>query len=267
MRTAPWWVEHRFPAMGAHVHVMLWGTEGDASWAEHEVARLEARWSRSRPCSDVARINRAAGRGDVAVTPETVDLLVDACAWWRATDGWFDPTVLHAPAPGCAGIDVDRGAGVVAIPAEVGIDLGGIAKGAAADRVAAGLKARGIPAAWVSMGREICAFGRDWAIPVPSTIDPARVLFTHIVDDGALVTCTDHHVVDPTTGQAAETGLSAVMVAADSTAQAAVLAKAAFVAGPERGAALLLRHGVDGWFVDTQGRQCSETRTLALATS
>lgn len=323
MLTEPWWVEHRFPAMGSHVHVMLWGTDADAAWAEQEIARLEARWSRFLPCSDVARINRAAGRGDVAVTPETIELVVDACAWWAATDGWFDPTVLRAleangydapfadvrarpattpvvtsappglppmhipavgpvralPAPGCDGIAVDRDAGVVALPADVGIDLGGIGKGAATDRVVAGLRARGIPAACVSMGGDIRAFGRDWAIPVLSPVDPARVLFTHMVDDGALVTSTDqirrwvqdgrahHHLIDPTTGRAAETGLTAVIVAADSTARAEVLAKAAFVAGPERGAELLMRHGVDGWFVDARGRHWSATRALALATS
>ena len=103
------------------------------------------------------------------------------------------------------------------------------------------------------------------AIPVLSPVDPTRVLFTHMVDDGALVTSTDqirrwvqdgrahHHLIDPTTGRAAETGLTAVIVAADSTARAEVLAKTAFVAGPERGAELLARHGADGWFVDSAG--------------
>ena len=304
--------------MGSHAHVVLLGGPDDARWAEAEVARLEQRWSRFLPCSDVARANRAAGRNEVAVAPETIDLVQEACAWWDLTDGWFDPTVLHAlerlgydapfvdvqvrsapvpvvrsappgrpelriaavgrapaarPAPGCAGIEIDRAASTLRLPAGVGLDLGGIGKGATADRVAAGLRGRGVGAACVSLGGDVRAFGpgnagdgRGWAIPVEDPRDETRVLLTRVVDDGALVTSTDrfrrwvhngrteHHLVDPTTGRAADTGLTAVVVADRSVARAEVLAKAAFVAGPERGAELLGRFGVDAWFVDTRGR-------------
>lgn len=316
--TAAAWVEHRFPAMGSHAHLVLLGSPVDAAWAAAEIARLERRWSRFLPCSDVARANRAAGRGAVAVAPETVELVEEACAWWHRTDGWFDPTVLRAlealgydapfadmqrrpvarpvihsappgrpelripavgrarmsgPAPGCGGILTDRAAGIVVLPPGVGLDLGGIGKGAAADRVVAGLRARGVLAACVSLGGDVRAYGpgnapggRGWAIPVEHPDDETRILFTYRVDDGAIVTSTDrfrrwmhagrthHHLVDPRTGQPADTGLRAVIVADRSCARAEVLAKAAFVAGPDRGAALLARFGVDAWFIDTGGR-------------
>jgi thiamine biosynthesis lipoprotein len=86
-------------------------------------------------------------------------------------------------------------------------------------------------------------------------------MFTREIHDGAIVTSTNsirrwvhrgrlqHHLIDPTTGRAADTGLAAVVVADRSTARAEVLAKAAFVAGRERGADLLARFGVDGWFI------------------
>src|SRR6185503_7620751 len=122
--------EHRFPAMGSQVHVVLRGTPEDARWARREIERLEYRWSRSYGCSDVARGNRAAGRSEVAVGTETLELLDAAIAWWRATDGWFDPTVLDAPAPGCAGIVVDHATNTIFLPDGVAIDLGGIGKGA-----------------------------------------------------------------------------------------------------------------------------------------
>lgn len=303
--------------MGSRVHLVCLGSDEDVRWAAHEVARLEALWSRFLPDSDVSRVNRAAGAGPVRVAPETFALVRDACAWWAATDGWFDPTVLGAlvalgydapfaevrarparaavvrsaprglptleipvlhrggpgiPAPGCAGIRLDAAASTVALPAGVGLDLGGIGKGAAADRVVAGLAARGVPAACVSLGGDVRAFGAGngpggcgWAIPVEDPLDETRTLFTWPVGDGAVVTSTDrfrrwvhegaeqHHLVDPTTGVPAEPGIVAVIAADRSCARAEVLAKAAFVAGPARGTALLARHGVDAWFVDTRG--------------
>ena len=220
---APGWVEHHFLAMGSHAHISLRGTADDVRWVEREVERLEYRWSREYGCSDVARCNRAAGRSEVAVAGETIELLETAIAWWRATDGWFDPTALDpdTPAPGCDGIVVDRATNSIFLPDGVGIDLGGIGKGAAADRVVAGLAARGVVAACVSLGGDVRAFGHG--------------------HDGAIVTSTH--------GRATHPGLRAVVVTDHSTARAEVLAKAAFVAGRERGADLLARFGVDGWFL------------------
>ena len=172
-----------------------------------------------------------------------------AIAWWHATDGWFDPTAAEhedAPAPGCAGIVVDHATNSVFLPDGVGIDLGGIGKGAAADRVVAGLATRGVVAACVSLGGDVRAFGdgrgaggHGWGVPVLSPCDASEVMFTREIHDGAIATSTT----------AADTGLAAVVVADRSTARAEVLAEAAFVAGPERGADLLARFGVDGWFI------------------
>jgi thiamine biosynthesis lipoprotein len=239
---SPDWVEQHFLAMDSHAHVALRGTPDDMRWAQREIERLEYRWSAAYGCSDVARCNRAAGRAEVAVAGETLELLDAAVAWWRATDGWFDPTALRredAPAPGCEGIVVDHATSSVYLPDGVGIDLGGIGKGAAADRVVAGLAARGVVAACVSLGGDVRAYGsgHDGAIVTSTSGRRHRV---H---------CGRHHLVDPSTGRAADTGLAAVVVTDHSTERAEVLATAAFVAGRERGADLLARFGVDGWFI------------------
>ena len=127
--------------------------------ARQLIEALEARWTRFRPTSEVSRINRCAGR-TVVVRPDTAALVDDACAWWHATAGRFDPTVLAAvrdagyvrsfeagpgpigdgaPVPGCTGVIVDRAASTVRVPAGTGLDLGGIAKGRAVDVVVAAL--------------------------------------------------------------------------------------------------------------------------------
>ena len=248
----PPWQERRFPAMGSHVRLVLRGTDADAAWATHRIGFLESRWSRCDPLSDVARANRAAGTAEVVVAPETLDLVADAVIWWHRTDGYFDPTVVHALEvlghdAAVAEIRVDRAAATLRLPAGVGLDLGGIGAGAAADDVAAGLRARGVTSACVRIGGHVRAFGpgngpggRGWAIPVLDPLDDARVLFTQVVHDGAIATSTD---------RPARTGLGAVVVADRSCARAAVLATAAVVAGRDAGDALLDRFGVSRWFV------------------
>ena len=83
---------------------------------------------------------------------------------------------------------------------------------------------------------------RQRATTVPSSRAPAAAATT--VAYGRRT-----HLVDPATGRVADTGLAAVVVTDHSTERAEVLSKAAFVAGRERGADLLARFGVDGWFL------------------
>ncbi len=63
-----------------------------------------------------------------------------------------------------------------------------------------------------------------------------------------------HHLIDPATSSSAWTGLATVTVLADGAAWAEILAKAAFVAGPVDGAALLRAHQVTGVLVHDDGR-------------
>ncbi|MFN8024965.1 MAG: FAD:protein FMN transferase [Acidimicrobiia bacterium] len=320
------WSERRFRAMGSTAHVVVLGTHLDRcehalDWAEQEAGRLESRWSRFRPDSDVSRCNREAGASATAVAPETFALVERAVTAWRATGGRFDPTVLHAleaagydatfevvrsrpqtrtvvssappghaaidvlvddvlrgpvtPTPGCAGIVLDPDRGTVSLPAGVGLDLGGIGKGAAADLIAEGLVARGVDGACVAMGGDVRAAGAvpdgtAWPIPVEHPFDHAaaqpRTLFTVPLRDAGVVTSTRlihrwvhdgvrrHHVIDPSTGHPADRGVTAVIVRADTAWWAESLAKAALVAGVADGLDLLTRQGVQGWVVDDDGR-------------
>lgn len=94
--------ERAFRAMGSDAHVLVWldrdhpiGPEGLLDIAEAEVERLEQRWSRFRPDSDISLLNRAGGR-PVPVAPETIDLLDRCRDAAHRTDGRFDPLVLPA---------------------------------------------------------------------------------------------------------------------------------------------------------------------------
>ncbi len=118
----------------------------------------EARWSRFRPQSTVARINRNAGI-PVQVDPETLELLIACRRWTQHTQGLFQPLVgaaleawgyarsIHEHVPGAArspagvpvegDLEIDTDAQSVRIPAGTRLDLGGIAKSWMARRAAA----------------------------------------------------------------------------------------------------------------------------------
>lgn len=62
-----------------------------------------------------------------------------------------------------------------------------------------------------------------------------------------------HHLLDPGTGQSAQSGLWSVTVAADRCEQAEVAAKVAFLLGEEQGGELLRRHAIAGPLVHEDG--------------
>ena len=159
--------------MGTDVEVLAVGADAAAmAWlgtlAADALEAREARWSRFRATSELARINQARG-APVVVSSDTFTLIARAVDVWRDTDGRYDPTVLAAleaagydrdfddvarvgvrdpgdppPVPGCAAIELDPLVSSVRLPPGVILDLGGIGKGYAADGVSAELLDAGV---------------------------------------------------------------------------------------------------------------------------
>ena len=79
--------------MGTEVHVVVVdGDPGLLDRARAAIERLEAKWSRFRPTSELSQLNRAAGRTCI-VSIETFELVNLAVQAWYLTGGRFDPTV------------------------------------------------------------------------------------------------------------------------------------------------------------------------------
>jgi len=264
------------------------GAERAARGARSTVTHLEARWSRFLPDSDISRLNSADGEA-AAVAPETLAIISDAIAWWRATDGRFDPTVLEAliaagydrdratghgpisdgsPAPGCDGIELDCDASTVRLPRGVALDLGGIGKGRAVDVVTESLQhaAGGL----IDLGGDLRVWGASptgdgWPIAIDDLRDGTTAAVVGLAA-GAVATSstlrrswrdgdrTAHHLIDPRTGRPVDGELVTVTVIAASTAAAEVLAKAALVAGDVPAAQrLLAAHDVAALLVPASG--------------
>ena len=291
--------ETRFRAMGTEAHVIAVGGDVELlDLAERHIAWLEDRWSRFRATSDISLMNAMAGM-PVRVEPETVLLVQRALEGYRLTEGRYDPTVLGAVVRagygrsyeqlGDAGVDaldaaqLDRGAsaivvdeagGTVAMPEGVGFDPGGIGKGLAADLVVAGLLGAGAAGACVNLGGDVRVDGvspddAGWLVGIehPFRHEPSAVISLH---GGAVATTSRvkrvlgpegqrHHVIDPATGESAQTGLASATAIAAEGWQAEILAKAVFVAGVNEGRRLLAGphampwSGTTGLLVDDDG--------------
>lgn len=298
--------DHRFRAMGTDVHVRVVGGPPElAVEAQRAVESREARWSRFLAHSELTILNNAGGGRPVIVSPDTFALVAAAVEACRLTAGAFDPTVLTSlvaagydrphgqltppdpgadlgpmragaggipPAPGVEGVELHPAACAVVLPPGVGLDLGGIAKGATADVVSDELLAAGADGCCVNVGGDLrvrgtAPDGEGWVIGLecPGATGPAGLRVR--LADGAVCTstvlarrwrgprggATEHHLRHPHTGAALSTGLWSVTVVAASAMQAEVLTKAAFVAGVDGAAAVIGGHGATGVLVADGG--------------
>jgi thiamine biosynthesis lipoprotein len=253
--------ELRFGAMGSEVHIVA--VDGRPSVGRRAIERLESRWSRFLPDSEVTRINRAGGRA-VAVSAETRQLVRAAVTGWRTTGGAFDATVAAAMdangsggrpdpggagrAPGMAGIRVDDESGTVSCPRDVMLDPGGIGKGLAADLAVVALASSGVAGALVSVGGDVRVWGRpprgtSWTVAVQDPFAPERDAAAVSLLDGGVATSSClgrrwqlggspmHHLLDPLTGAPLDNGRVAATAVAGATWWAEVLTKAVLVRG------------------------------------
>jgi thiamine biosynthesis lipoprotein len=251
-----------FHAMGTTVAVFVDGeVEGGPGLleeVEHEFRRFERILSRFIPSSELSLLNR---EGSLSVGPELRELVVLALDARERTGGRFDPTVHDAVS--AAGYDrsfdvlatrSDESGGIAAFTPRCGggvfvegdvvslepgfrLDLGGIAKGWAADR-ALGMTATA-GHVLVDAGGDLVGRGRAWPIGV-ETSDGSLTLELR---DGALATSgrdrrrwrrgarEAHHLIDPATARPAETDVLTVTALGATAVEAEVSAKALFLAG------------------------------------
>ena len=251
-----------------------------------ECGRYERLLSRTVPGSDVDRINRAGGQ-TVQVDPETWTILQRAADISRLTGGAFSVTIAPLSTlwdftgetprmPDDAQrlsalplVDDSRlqlgEDNTVTLPAGMSIDLGGIAKGYIADRLAEMVRGR-VSGATLNFGGNVYALGNapgaegfNIGISHPQSPNNAiaalRVKDRSVVTSGTYQRCFEkdgrlyHHILDPATGLPAETGLVSASIVAESSMTADALATACIVLGEEGALALLGQLGYDGLLI------------------
>lgn len=273
--------------------VALYDTKEDAllDAACKTIQEYEQLWSRTVPDSDIARLNAAKGK-ETAVSADTTELFQIAQFYSLATEGAFDITtaaltdlwkaadendVLPAPTELTAACQT-TGAyklqfGIDTVTAEKGttVDVGGIAKGAVADKVAEILSEQGCTSAVIDLGGNIVALGtkpdgKPFHIGIADPNNPEALIATVAVSDRAVVTSGSYqrgyeiggkrysHILDPETGQPVENDLASVTILAPHAVDADVLSTACFVMGYEKANAFLAAYeDMEAVFVMTDG--------------
>ena len=247
-----------------------------------EVDRIDRLMSHYKADSPLSRINQEAAQHPVIVEPELFDFIGEAMRYHRESDGAFDITVGplmkawgffrgegHLPTDddlaaarrhvGGAHVRLNPLQKTIAFDAAgVELDLGGIAKGYAVDRVAGLLKRRHVAAALISAGGStIYGLGAPpganaWDVDLQDPIDSRKSAFAIALKDRALSVAGSSekafeaggvrysHIMDPRTGKPAQGVLSVAVLAATGTAGDA-LDDAFYVLGPERSRGYLHR--------------------------
>ena len=213
---------------------------------------------------------------------ETAAVIQEACTIYAETGGAFDITVypvmdawgFYSGAPdvpndatlqnalkncGCNHL-ILNGNTIRFAEENMGVDLGGIAKGYASAAVAETLMQNGVESAVISLGGNIHVLGSkpdgtDWSVAIQDPEDATRYIGTVSVSDMAVVTSGSyqryfekdgvkyHHILDPKTGCPANTGLRSVTVVSRNDMEADALSTALFVMGMEQAANYWREHG------------------------
>lgn len=261
---------YAFRAMGTDVSIVGPRSSDDATFlkasatVEAVFAREERRFSRFREESELSHVNASAGRWTQISSPFE-ELVGIALKHAERTDGLFDPAVLaamvaagydrdfdeviagargalHPPRPCGRWREIQTHPGAILLPAGVGLDLGGLAKGWTVDLAVEAAIRDGLQWALVSAGGDLRIVGdapqMDVRIEDPG--DPSGTAAMLRLASGALASSSTmrrawgpdlHHIVDPRTGAPADSVIVQATVWAATCAEAEVLAKWALLTG------------------------------------
>lgn len=274
------------------VYLTLWGApDGLVDEVWEACKHYENLLSKTIEGSDVSRINASGGK-PVQVDPETYAILKEAKEISRLTGGAFSVTIAPITAlwsfTGTASNSVPTDEtrlnllplvddqqivlgedGTVTLPAGMQIDLGGIAKGYIADKVAAIIREKAT-AGIISLGGNVYTVGQKpdgsrFSVAITDPLQPSASKSIIYTQDCTVVTSGTyergfnfggvryHHILDPKTGWPSQSDLVSATFVMASSMEADALATACIVMGSEKALALAEGRGVDALFIRADG--------------
>jgi FAD:protein FMN transferase len=283
--------------MSTIVSQKIYGDNGNTAAAEatEKMRSLERMLSFFQPESEVSRINKSAGRDKVKVSPETYFILSKSIEYSRLSDGAFN--IMVGPLVKKWKVTGDNP--VIPSDAEIKsllllidyrdlilnknelsarlskkgqmIDLGGIAKGFAADEVLKIYRKHGIKSAILDIGGNISVLGfkpdgSTWAIGLQ---DPSKERGEYVcrinLHDRSFSTSGAyeryfkkggriyHHIIDPKTGYPSKSDLLSVTIIGETSVDTDALSKA-FILGLERGLKLVMKTANEAVFITADNK-------------
>ena len=283
-------VQGTFFAMDTVMDFTIYGESGLIDQSESLITSLESLVSVTDADSELYAINQT---GSGMLTEEASSLMKQALEICRRTDGALDLSIYPIvrawgfttgsyqvpdeaeiqallPLVDYRKIQYDAATGTVTLPEGMEIDLGSVAKGYAGQLVAQMLRDNGVESALLNLGGNVQTVGAKpdgspWQIGIkdPQGEDAMMVLS---VEDQAVVTSggyeryfeqdgqTYWHIMDPSTGHPADSGLISVTIVGDEGVVCDGLSTALFVMGLEKAADLWAQSGdFEAVFVTASG--------------
>lgn len=283
-------VQGTFFAMDTMMDFTIYGESGLIDQSESLIASLESLVSVTDTGSELYAINQT---GSGTLTGKASSLMEQALEICRRTDGALDSSIYPIvrawgfttgsyqvpdeaeiqallPLVDYRKIQYDAAAGDVTLPEGMKIDLGSVAKGYAGQLVAQMLREHGVQSALLSLGGNVQTVGAKpdgspWQIGIkdPQGEDAMMALS---VEDQAVVTSggyeryfeqdgqTYWHIMDPSTGHPADSGLISLTIVGDEGVVCDGLSTALFVMGLEKAADLWAQSGdFEAVFVTASG--------------
>ena len=283
-------VQGTFFAMDTVMDFTIYGESGLIDQSESLIASLESLVSVTDANSELYAINQT---GSGTLTGKASSLMEQALEICRRTDGALDLSIYPIvrawgfttgsyqvpdeaeiqallPLVDYRKIQYDAATGTVTLPEGMEIDLGSVAKGYAGQLAAQMLREHGVQSALLNLGGNVQTVGAKpdgspWQIGIkdPQGEDAMMVLS---VEDQAVVTSggyeryfeqdgqTYWHIMDPSTGHPADSGLISVTIVGDEGVICDGLSTALFVMGLEKAADLWAQSGdFEAVFVTASG--------------
>ena len=283
-------VQGTFFAMDTVMDFTIYGESGLIDQSESLIASLESLVSVTDANSELYAINQT---GSGTLTGKASSLMEQALEICRRTDGALDLSIYPIvrawgfttgsyqvpdeaeiqallPLVDYRKIQYDAATGTVTLPEGMEIDLGSVAKGYAGQLAAQMLREHSVQSALLNLGGNVQTVGAKpdgspWQIGIkdPQGEDAMMVLS---VEDQAVVTSggyeryfeqdgqTYWHIMDPSTGHPADSGLISVTIVGDEGVACDGLSTALFVMGLEKAADLWAQSGdFEAVFVTASG--------------
>lgn len=283
-----------FYALGTIIRLRVYGNNGEKA-IEEAIERLniiENKMSVFNKFSEVSMINKKAGVSSQEVSKDTYFVIKKAVEYSRLSEGTFDPTIKPVVSLWRIGSDNPRIPSKSEIAenlklvnyedivmsekdnsiglkhAKQAIDIGGIAKGYAADEVKKVLKNHKIKSALIDLGGNIFALGKKpdktlWNVGIQN---PFNSRGQHIgvisVENKSIVTSGNyeryftkdgkiyHHIIDPKTGYPSESEIISATIISDYSIDGDGLSTGVYIMGLEKSIQLIESlEGIDAIFI------------------
>lgn len=258
-------------AMDTVMELSIYGDEDILTGSENIITDAEGRLSVTRPDSEIYRLNKE-GHGEVSES--TFALLKRSLELCGLTDGALDISIY--PVIKAWGFTTDeqrvpnadelnalletvdygklelRDGNAVLLGDQMQIDLGSVAKGWLGDAILDYFRSNSVESALVNLGGNVQVLGAKpdgspWQVAVT---DPSGEGYAGVVEitDKAVITSGGyeryfnqdgvryHHIIDPSTGYPADSGLLSVTIIGESGVTCDALSTALFVMGLDKAA-------------------------------